>query len=272
MRSRLLAKLAFALVIGAFAATAAAQPRGPKKPKKVKVDVAALKVAFLGGDAEKSKAAAVELGKTDDAAAHAVLLDGLGTGLHPDVAAAALTSLAASPRPGDLTTLGRYVRARNTAVRVAAVRALGGHTDAGPTILAALRDHEESVRAAAAEAVVARKPKGAAEPLLALLDKGELPAAKALAAIADADMARVIGEHIGTAPDGALAVCLGAILVRPDFANEAARVQVVRTLAKLAGPEAITALGDYVDATPATPVKQSRREAEAALKQKLGDE
>ncbi|KAB2887676.1 MAG: hypothetical protein F9K40_21170 [Kofleriaceae bacterium] len=95
MRSRLLAKLAFALVIGAFAATAAAQPRGPKKPKKVKVDVAALKVAFLGGDAEKSKAAAVELGKTDDAAAHAVLLDGLGTGLHPDVAAAALTSLAA---------------------------------------------------------------------------------------------------------------------------------------------------------------------------------
>ena len=267
MRSRL-ARLTFALAIG-LASTAAAQPRGPK-PKKVKVDVAAQKAALFGADADKGKAAAVELGKTDDGAAHAALLDGLGTGLHPDVAAAALTSLGAAPRPGDVTTLGRYVRARNTAVRTAAVRALGGHTDAGPLILAALRDHEEPVRAAAAEAVVARKSKGASEPLLALLDKGEIPAAKALAAIADADLARVIGEHIGTAPDGALAQCLGGILVRPDFANEAAKVQVVRALAKLAGPEAITALGDYVDATPATPVKQSRREAEAALKEKLG--
>ncbi len=266
-RSRL-ATLAVALAIG-WVGTAAAQPRGAK-PKKGKVDVAAQKAAFLGADVDKGKAAAIELGKTDDAAAHALLLDGLGTGLHPDVAEVALTSLAAAPRPGDLTTLGRYVRARNTAVRTAAVRALGGQTDAGPMILEALRDQQATVRAAAAEAVVARKPKGAAEPLLALLDKGELPAAKALAAIADADLARVIGERIGTAPDSALAVSLGDILVRPDFANEAAKVQVVRTLAKLAGPEAITALGDYVDATPATPVKQSRREAEAALKEKLG--
>lgn len=258
--------IAFALCA---AASAAAQPKGAK-PKKVKVDVAAQKAALFAGDAEKGKAAAVELGKTDDAAAHAALLDGLGTGLHPDVAAAAITSLGAAPRPGDLGTLGRYVRARNTTVRTAAVRALGGHADAGALILAALRDQEESVRAAAAEAVVARKPKGAAEPLLALLDKGEVPAAKALAAIADADLSRVIAEHLGTAPDGALAQCLGAILVRPDFGNEAAKVQIVRTLAKLAGPEAITALGDYVDATPATPVKQSRREAEAALKEKLG--
>jgi HEAT repeat protein len=267
MRFRL-ATIAFAFAI-AGATGAAAQPRGAK-PKKVKVDVAAQKAALVGGDAEKGKAAAVELGKTDDKAAHAVLLEALDTGLHPEVAVAALTSLGAAPNPGDMSPLGRYVRARNTAVRTAAVRSLGGHTDAGALILAALRDQEEAVRAAAAEAVVARKPKGAAEPLLALLDKGEVPAAKALAAIADADLARVIGEHLGTAPDGALAVALGAILVRPDFGNEAAKTQVVRTLAKLAGPEAITALGDYVDATPATPVKQSRREAEAALKEKLG--
>lgn len=271
MRSRL-ATLTFALAIG-LATTAAAQPRGgAPKPKKVKVDVAAQKAALMSGDADKGKAAAAELGKTDDAAAHGVLLSALGTGLHPDAAAVALSSLAAAPRPGDLTTLARYVRARNPSVRAAAVRALGGHTDAGALILAALHDQEEPVRAAAAEAIVARKPKGAAEPLLALLDKGEAPAAKALAALADADLARVIGEHLGTAPDGVLATCLGAILVRPDFANEAAKVQVVRTIAKLAGPEAITALGDYVDATPATPVKQSRREAEAALKEKLGGE
>lgn len=228
--------------------------------------------ALLGADVGKGTAAAVELGKSDDAAAHAALLDGLSTGLHPDTAIAALASLGVAPRPGDLTTLVRYVRSRTTAVRAAAVRALGSQTEAGPLMLVALRDLEESVRAAAAEAVVARKPKGAVEPLLALLDKGEAPAAKALAALADAELARVVAEHLGVAPDGVLAQCLGGILVRPDFGPEAARVQVVRALAKLAGPEAITALGDYVDATPATPVKQSRREAEAALKEKLGGE
>ncbi len=263
---------AVVLGIGLGGGIAVAQPRPAPRPKKVKVDVAAQKAALLGGDVDKGTVAAVELGKSDDAAAHGALLEGLATGLHPDTAAAALTSLASSPRPGDVTTLGRYVRARNVAVRAAAVRALGGHADAGEKILAALRDQEESVRAAAAEAVVARKPKGAAEPLLALLDKGEVPAAKALAALADAELARVVAEHLGTAPDGVLAQCLGGILVRPDFGPEPARVQVVRALAKLAGPEAITALGDYVDATPATPVKQSRREAEAALKEKLGGE
>jgi HEAT repeat protein len=249
----------------------AAQPKPRPKPgKKVKVDIAAQSKTLHGADVDKAKVAATELGKTDDNAAHAALLDALATGLHPDVATIALTSLGAAPQPSDMTTLKRYVRARSPEVRTAAVRALGAQPEAGDLILAALHDNEATVRAAAAEAVIARKPKGATEPLLALLDKGELPAAKALATYADADLARIIAEHLGTAPDGVLAQCLGAILVRPDFGPEAAKLQVVRALSKLAGPEAVTALGDYVDATPATPPKQSRREAEAALKQKLG--
>jgi HEAT repeat protein len=278
--ARLLVALILAMPNAAAVAQPAAKPPaggkpapGPKpgKPgKKVKVDVVAQTAALHGADAEKAKAAAVELGKTDDAGAHAALLDVLATGVHPDVAAAALASLGTAPKPSDLTTLSRYVRARNPEVRAAAVRALGAQTESGALILAALHDQDAAVRAAAAEAVVARKPKGATESLLALLDKGELPAAKALSTSADADLARVIAEHLGTAPDGVLAQCLGAILVRPDFGPEAAKLQVVRALTKLAGPEAITALGDYVDATPATPPKQSRREAEAALKQKLG--
>ncbi|MCL4227791.1 MAG: HEAT repeat domain-containing protein [Myxococcales bacterium] len=280
------ARRAFALVVGLSLAApwslapggvpeASAQPRpAPRgaKVKKGKVDVAAQRAALLAGDVERAAAAAAELGKTDDPAAHAALLEGLGTGLHPEVAVAALAALGAAPRPGDLTTLTRYLRARPPAVRAAAVRALGAHADAGALILTALRDQAEPVRAAAAEAVVARRPRGAAEPLVALLDKGELPAARALAAIADAELARVVAERIGTAPDGVLAQCLGQILVRPDFGPDPARVQVVLALAKLAGPEAITALGDYIDATPATPPRASRREAENVLKQKLGDD
>lgn len=258
------------LLVSALAVPAAAQPSTGRSAKKPKVNVPAQAALLHGGDVDKAKAAAAELGKTDDAAAHDALLDGLATGLHPDVATVALGALGAAPQPTDLTTLSRYVRARSPEVRTAAVRALGAQPEGAAMIVAALRDQEASVRAAAAEAVVARKLKNATEPLLALLDKGELPAAKALSMYADADLARIIAEHLGTAPDGVLAQCLGAILVRPDFGPEGAKLQVVRALTKLAGPEAITALGDYVDATPATPPKQSRREAEAALKQKLG--
>lgn len=275
-----IARLVVALSL-AGAATAVAQPksRGATAPgagrpapkvKKAKIDVAAQAAALAAADAEKAAAAAAELGKTEEPAAHDALLGALALGLHPQVSAVALTSLGAAPQPGDLTTLGRYVKYRDPAVRTAAVRALGAHPEGGAMIVAALHDQEATVRAAAAEAVVARKPQGATEPLLALLDKGELSAARALATYADADLARVIAEHLGTAPDAVLAQCLGTILVRPDFGPEAAKLQVVRALAKLAGPEAVTALSNYVESTPATPPKQSRREAEAELKQKLG--
>ncbi|HVK78272.1 MAG TPA: hypothetical protein VM734_33435 [Kofleriaceae bacterium] len=242
----------------------------PAKPKKVDVDKA--RAALLGADAAKAAQAATELGGSKDAAAHAALLDALATGLHPDVAAAALAALAAAPAKDDVATVRPYARHRNGRVRAAAVRALAAHDGTGADVLAALRDQDVDVRAAAAEAAARGKVKGATEPLLALFDKGELAAGLALGSVADADLARVIAEHLGTPPDGVMAQTLGVILKRPEFGPEPARVQVVRTLAKLAGPEAITVLGDYVDATPAKPPRQSRREAEVALKQKLGGE
>ncbi|HVV84395.1 MAG TPA: hypothetical protein VHE35_15110, partial [Kofleriaceae bacterium] len=128
-----------------------------------------------------------------------------------------------------------------------------------------------AVRAAAADAAGARRDRNAVPALLALLDRGETQAALALGAIADADLARTVAEHFGTAPDPTLAKCLGAMLVRKDFAAEPARLEVVRTLAKMDGTQVIAALSDYVDATPATPPTQSRKEAEDALNQKLED-
>ena len=81
----------------------------------------------------------------------------------------------------------------------------------------------------------------------------------------------MVAEHLGAAPDPTLAKSLGAMLVRKDFGPEPARLEVVRTLAKMDGTQVIAALSDYVDATPATPVVQSRREAQDALKLKLED-
>lgn len=256
------------------AGAAAPRPARPARPgKPAKVDVVAATAALGGGDLAAARKAAADLATLADPAAHGALLDALVVGLHPEVAIAALDGLAAAPGEADVATVIAYARHRAPTVRAAAIRALGNH--ASPVAVArvqrALRDNDASVRAAAAQVAGKRGDKAVAPALLALLDKGEAPAALALGAIADADLARVVAEHLGVAPDPTLAQCLGAMLVRKDFAAEPARLEVVRTLAKMDGQQVVAALSDYVDAVPATPVVQSRQEAVAALKLKLED-
>ena len=135
-----------------------------------------------------------------------------------------------------------------------------------------LSDDDAKVRAAAAAAAASGKVKSAGPALLALMAKNDAPAAKALAALADVELARVIGEQLGTVPDALLAECLGAILVRADFGPDSARLEVVRALGKIAGADATSALADYVSATPEKPPRQSRREAESLVESRLGGE
>ena len=135
-------------------------------------------------------------------------------------------------------------------------------------MVAALGDDDQKVRTAAGRAVAHGKIREGVARLLALLDKGDPAAPAPLAELANPDLAHDIAEHLGTAPGGVLAQTLGAILKRADF-PEPARVQVVRALAKIAGPEATSALSDYVEATPEKPVRGSRREAEALLEKRL---
>ena len=144
-------------------------------------------------------------------------------------------------------------------------------TDAGwwrPIVLAGLRDPEPAVRAAAAGVARDRRLTEAIEPMVALLGRGDDAAGQALAALADVELARVLAEKVGSVPDPVLARCLGAVLARPDFGPDEARVQVVIALAKVPGPEAIEQLSTYVAA--ATKSAESRRQAEAAIEQRLG--
>ena len=254
----------------------AARPAAPARPRPgrpIKIDLAATSAALQCGDIAAAKNAATALGTLADPAAHSGLLDGLVTGLHPEVAIVALDGLSKAPTDNDVPTVLAYARHRNPTVRAAAIKALTTQASA-PAVarsLAALRDGNSSVRAAAAVSAATRKDRNAVPALLALLDKGEAAAALALGAIADADLARVVAEHLGAAPDPTLAQSLGAMLVRRDFGPEPARLEVVRTLAKMDGTQVVAALSDYVDSTPAKPVVQSRREAEDALKLKLED-
>ena len=261
-----------ALVIALGAATASAAPGGGHKAPKHKTDDLAPEIAALGGaDVEAAAKAAELLGALDVPAAHEALLDELALGLPPSVAVPAIAALAEHPAPPDVVSLRRYAGHHNPSVRSAALDALAMYPDpaAHAAVLVAFHDPIATVRAAAAAAAAKGRIREAVEPLLALLALGEEPAARALAVLADVELARVIGEKLGQVPDASLALCLGLILKRPDFGPDTARVQVVRAIAKIQGAEAITALTDYIDATPKNPPRPSRHEAEGVVEARL---
>lgn len=228
--------------------------------------------ALSGTDLDRAAAAAKELGTSKSAKAVDTLLDALAMGLHPRVAAAALDALAVQGKPQSFDVVAFYVNHRNAKVRSAAFRAMGALSDkrANVIVLDGLRDPHKSVRAVAAGLLTESGDKRAIEPLIALLKKGDEAAAPALAALADPDLARAIAELIGAAPEGLLARCLGAILMRPDFKPEEARVEVVKALGKIPGSDSLEQLSNYVDSLPEKPPRESRTEAEAIMEARLG--
>jgi HEAT repeat protein len=276
-RRRRLQRAVIAAILGLLT-PAAAQPAerppsgGPAKGggKKVKVkagkvDVASARAALLGGDTAAATKAATLLGTSKDQAAHDALLDALAGGLSVAVAPAALASLTTAPAPADVGVLRIYARHRAPAVRAAADAALSGYPDGRRLLVRALGDSQSVVRAAAADALARAKAREGTERMFALLARGDDGAVKALALMADPEMARAIGEQLGKVPDAALAKTLGSILKRSDFGPDEARVQVVRTIAKISGAEATDALAEYIEATPAKPPRASRREAETVV-------
>ncbi len=252
-----------------------APAKGPKKGAKaadVKVDLAPAISALNGANNDAAVKAAETLATSSDPAAHEALLDALAFGMPPTVAIAAMNALAAHAAPPDVASLVRYAGHHNPAVRGAAVGALAMYPApaARKALVGGLRDMNPSVRAAAAAAAAKAKAKEAVDPMLQLLARGEEPASKALAAMADADLARKLGDQLGKVPDPMLAMTLGLILKRPDFGPDAARVGVVRARGKIQDASAVAALTDYVNATPKNPPRESRQEAQKMVEARLG--
>jgi len=266
---------AVALCVGS-ANLAAAQPKrkkaGKAKPKRVAVNVVKSIANLQSADVDTSRKAAKRLGFTRDARALEALLNRLALGAHPKVAAAALTSVAryASPKAHDTVKL--YLGYRDSRVRAAAVTALGSIKQARTVkpILAALRDGTKTVRAAACKVIEKRKIRQAIEALLALMKKGDEATAPAVAAMANPNLARLVGELIGKAPNSVVARTLGLILLRPSFKPENARVEVVKALGKVPGTDAVEQLSAYLEAIPEKPPRQSRRMAQKYLETRLG--
>jgi HEAT repeat protein len=266
-----------ALAVGAPVLAQPAPKGAPKAapkaaaPKKIG-ELPAASATLSGANADEAAAVALGLGADARPAAHEALLDALAMGLTAQVATPALQGLAQHPAPPDVVALRRYATHRDPIVRSAAlgVLALYPSPDAHAAIVAGLHDMTPAVRAAAAAAAAKGRVKDAIDPLFKLLARGEEPAARALAALADADLARKIGDQLGQVPDGVLAICLGGVLKRPDFGPDPARVEIVRAIAKISGPEAVSALTDYLEATPKNPPRPSRAEAQKVVDARLG--
>lgn len=255
----------------------AAQP-APKKPAKAakqkagKLDLAPMVAALNGPNVEAAVKAAETLGASAEPSAHEALLEALAMGPPATVAIAAISALALHPAPPDVTALKRYAGHHNPMVRSAAFASLAMYPDpaARKAVIGGLHDLTGSVRAAAAAASAKGRVREAIEPLFELLARGEEPAAKALAALADTDLARKIGDQLGKVPDALLAQTLGLVLKRSDFGPDAARVEVVRAIGKIQDAQAVSVLTDYVDATPKNPPRQSREEAQKMVEARLG--
>jgi HEAT repeat protein len=263
------------LAIATTLGTASAQPakRTPAKPAAKQPAELAVERAALGGvDVELASHAAEVLGSSELPAAHDALLDALALGLATPVAIAAMTALAQHPAPTDVIALKRYAGHHNLAVRGAAISALAAYPDptARAAIVAGLHDASAAVRTAAAAAAGRGRVRDAVEPMLLLLARGEASSAKALAQLADPDLARKIADHYGKVPDASLALCLGLVLARADFGPDPARVEVVRAIAKIQDPAAVNQLTDYLNATPKTPPRPSRQEAELVVSARQG--
>lgn len=261
-----------AVVIAAVAHLAAAAP-APKQVKKARgIDLAPVVAQLASANLEEAAKAADTLGAQAEPAAHDALLDALAFGLPADVAIPAIHALAQHPAPPDVPALRRYAEHRNPAVRGSALGALALYPDpaAHALVIAGMHDPVGIVRAAACGAASQGHVREALDTLFALLARGEEPAARALAQMADAELARRIGDQLGKVPDATLALALGALLKRSDFGPDAARVEVVHALAKITDSSATSALTDYIDATPKNPPRQSRAEAEKIVTARLG--
>jgi len=229
-----------------------------------------LGASLRGGNPKAALAAAQALGKSKRPQDAEILLNALAMGLAPKIAVAALQALEPHARQNALDVLSFYASHRTAQVRVAALGALSKLRDkrAHARIVAALRDTHRSVRAKAATLLADQGSKAAMESLVILLTKGDKAAAPALAKLATPDVARVISEQIGTAPDDLVALCLGAILLRPAFKEEA-RLEIVKSLGKIPGNESLEQLTNYVASVPEKAKRASRDEADRIVEARL---
>lgn len=251
------------LLVGLQAIGASAAPRAKPLPAAT---VEKLRADLASENDEAAIAAAKQLGAAGGPAAIEALTATLAAGTTPARAQAALDALTPWGAAKSLDVVSLYVGHRNNDVRVGAVKALAAINDRRATalLLERLGDGTATVRAAAAEALAARKEKAAVPRLLALVKRNDAGAAGPLGTLAAADLIPQLTELKGGIDDAVLATALGEFIKRDDVPDKM-RVDVVRVLGDLQGASATTSLFEYIAVVPPKDDRPSRREAQRLL-------
>jgi HEAT repeat protein len=235
-------------------------------------DLAALRAELHEPSEAKAVEAAQKLAEDASPGAVDAILDELAIGAPPKVEAELIGGLAARKDPRTFDVLNHYAQNRNSLLRKRAINALAGLSDPHITgiLVAALSDQVADVRKEAARQLAARKEKSPAveDALVKLLAHKDESAVKALGVLGGPTTARRLGELEGQIPDGLLAQTFDELLSRPDFGPDPLRVEVVKALGKLTGPEATAALKDYIKATDTDKTRPSRKEAKDIIEKR----
>lgn len=246
----------------------AAPPAGEAKPRTKAAPlsasaVAELRTQLLGADAGAASAAAQKLGASGGGNAAAPLIELLAMGTTPPLAVEALGALGKLRAPKGIQVLTLYAGNRNEPVRKAAVEALAALPDSRVSAVLSERlgDSAAEIRAVAATALAARRDERAAGRLFKLVAKNDAGAAAPLGQlIAPSDVPK-LAELRGSIDDGVLATALGEFLKRPGVPDRL-RVDVVRSLSRVPGAAATTALVEYLASIPEKDNRASKDEAQ----------
>jgi len=253
---------------GAGAATVAVK----SAPKLTASELEKLSVDLTDEDDQKVIDAAARLAEVGGDEALDRILEVLAVGTYPRVAPDLLDAAGKFKNPRSLQMLAMYSGNLNFRVRNAAVKAVAALPvpQAIDILIERLGDPHAEVRATAAEALAELKEARAVPRLFALFKRNDAGSAGPLGRLADLDMTTSIAELRGSVADANLAVALGELLKRPG-APDRLRLDIVRTIGRIPGADATTALVEFVGSIDAKEVSPARDEAQNLIEQR-GDQ
>ncbi len=269
------ARVARAVKTEKRAESASAAPESSGLPA---AEIESLRQALIGADDEVATEAAAKLGQARTPRAAEPLLEVLAEGGRAVRVQAVLDALAklgeARALRADqavIDALILYSGHRAPDIRRRAVKALASVSDphVTATLLERLGDAAPDVRATAADALAARRDSSAMPRMFALLSRGDAGVGPAVAALASPDLVPRIAELAGTIDDEIIANTLGEYVKRSDV-PEKLRIDVLRTIGRLSGAVATTALAEYLASVPAKEDRASKKEAQKLLDQRGG--
>jgi HEAT repeat protein len=238
-------------------------------PKLTASELEKLSADLIDEDDQKVIGAATRLAEVGGDEALDRILEVLAIGTYPRVAPDLLNAVAEFKNPRSLHILAMYSGNLNFRVRMAAIKALAALP--GPQsvdiLIERLGDPHAEVRTIAAEALAERKEARSVPRLFALFKRNDAGAAGPLGRLADLDMTTKIAELRGTVADANLAVALGELLKRPG-APDRLRLDIVRTIGRIPGADATTALVEFVGSLDPKDASPARDEAQTLIDQR----